>query len=228
MGREGLEAYSYLEVVPKPKCPRDARCNLLRLRRILNGRPSCWSRGAVSISTRVAIRPYSEDDFPLLERTLGDPRMMTYLGGPESAEKLHKRHTKFVALSEDSSAGCIFVITLGPEKVPAGTVGYWERDEDGQKAWETGWSVLPEFQGRGIATAATRRMADLVAGLGTRRYLYAFPSVDNGASNAICRKVGFALLRESSYEYPPNSGNIMNCNVWQLDLATVNQWSINK
>ena len=182
----------------------------------------------MSNSTHVAIRPYSEGDFSLLERTLGDPRMMTYLGGPESAEILQKRHMNFVALSKDSSAGCVFVITLGPEKVSAGTVGYRERDEDGQKAWETGWSVLPEFQGRGIATAATRLIADLVAGFGTRRYLYAFPSVDNNASNAICRKVGFTLLRESCYEYPPNSGIIMNCNVWQLDLAAVNQGSTNK
>src|SRR3989442_13884024 len=95
----------------------------------------------------VAIRPYSEGDLPLLERTLGAPRLMKHDGGPESLEKLRERHKKFVAMSQDSSAGCMFVITVGSEKVSAGTVGYWEKDWDGQKVWETGWFVLPEFQG---------------------------------------------------------------------------------
>jgi len=166
----------------------------------------------------VAIRPYSEGDLPLLGRTLGDPRMMTNLGGPESAEKLLERHKRFVAMSTDSSVGCVFVITVGLEKASAGTVGYWQRDWDGQKVWETGWSVLPEFQGQGIATAATRLIVGLLAKLRNRRYLFAFPSVNNHASNAICRRVGFTLLREADFEYPRGSGSFMRCNVWQLDV----------
>ena len=166
----------------------------------------------------VAIRPYSEGDLPLLERTLGDPRMTTHLGGPESAEKLRDRHKKFAAMSEDSSAGCIFVITIGSEKALTGTVGYWEKDWDGQKAWETGWSVLPEFQGQGIATAATTLLVEWVTKLRRHRYLLAFPSVDNHPSNAICRKLSFDLLGESKYEYPRSSGSFMHCNNWRLDL----------
>src|SRR6266550_1580850 len=166
----------------------------------------------------VAIRPYSEGDLPLLERALGDPRMTIHLGGPESAEKLRDRHKKFAAMSEDSSAGCIFVITTASEKALAGTVGYWEKEWDGQKVWETGWSVLPEFQGQGIATAATALVIRLVAKLRSYRYLMAFPSVRNDPSNAICRKLGFALLRESEFEYPPGSSSFLRCNIWRLDL----------
>jgi RimJ/RimL family protein N-acetyltransferase len=164
----------------------------------------------------VAIRPYSKDDLPLLERTLGDPRMTTHLGGPESAEKLRDRHKKFAAMSEDSSAGCVFVITIGSEKALTGTVGYWEKDWDGQKVWETGWSVLPEFQRQGIATAATALIVELLAKLRHHRYLMAFPSVDNQPSNAICRKLSFTLLGETVYEYP--KGSFMRCNNWRLDL----------
>src|SRR3989441_3273282 len=166
----------------------------------------------------VAIRPYSEGDLPLLERTLGDPRMTTHLGGPESGEKLRDRHKKFAAMSEDSSAGCVFVIIRGSEKALAGTVGYWERDWDGQNEWETGWSVLPEFQGQGIATAATTLVVERVSKLRSHRYLLAFPSVDNHPSNAICRKLNFALLGQTEYEYPRGSGSFMRCNNWRLDL----------
>jgi len=150
----------------------------------------------------VAVRPYSEGDLPLLERTLGDPRMMKHLGGPEGVEKLRERHKKFVAMSEDSSTGGMFTITVGPEKASAGTVGYWEKDWDGQKVWETGWFVLPEFQGEGVATAATALVVERVTKLRSHKYLLAFPSVDNHPSNAICRNFIFAIIGESESEYP--------------------------
>jgi RimJ/RimL family protein N-acetyltransferase len=48
------------------------------------------------------------------------------------------------------------------------------------------------------------------------RFLHAFPSVGNAPSNAICRKLGFTLLEECEFEYPP--GTFMQCNDWCLDL----------
>ena len=165
----------------------------------------------------VSLRPYAEGDMWVLERTLGDPSQMVHLNGPESPEALRKRHKLFLALSADPSAGCMFVITMGPKNAPVGNVGYWERDEDEQEGWETGWFVLPEFQGKGIATAATRLLVDHVAKL-SRRFLFAFPSVDNVQSNAICRKLGFTLTRESESEYPPKSGKLLRVNTWRLDL----------
>jgi RimJ/RimL family protein N-acetyltransferase len=81
--------------------------------------------------------------------------------------------------------------------------------------YETGWNVLPPFQGRGIAAAAAT-----VAAAGAERehrYIHAFPSVDNPASNAICHKLGFSLVAECDFEYPP--GSFMRCNDWRLDLT---------
>ncbi|HVH31866.1 MAG TPA: GNAT family N-acetyltransferase, partial [bacterium] len=48
------------------------------------------------------------------------------------------------------------------------------------------------------------------------QFLHAFPSVENGPSNAICRKLGFTLQEEADFEYPP--GHSMRCNDWRLDL----------
>jgi RimJ/RimL family protein N-acetyltransferase len=170
----------------------------------------------LSAYTDVSIRPYSEGDLWVLQRTLGDPSQMRYLGGPENEEKLRDRHKKFVALSADPSTGCMFVITVGSERTSAGTVGYWEKNWDGQKVWETGWNVLTEFQGLGIATAATRLVIEQLTRLRIHRYLFAYPSVDNDSSNAICRKLGFTLTGDRDFEYPP--GNVLHCNIWQLEL----------
>jgi RimJ/RimL family protein N-acetyltransferase len=57
-----------------------------------------------------------------------------------------------------------------------------------------GWNVLPPFQGRGIASRAVTMAAAQAAADGKHRYLHAYPSVDNPASNAVCRKAGFELL----------------------------------
>jgi RimJ/RimL family protein N-acetyltransferase len=51
---------------------------------------------------------------------------------------------------------------------------------------------------------------------GTYQFIHAFPSVENGPSNAICRKLGFTLQEEAEFEYPP--GHFMRCNDWRLDL----------
>lgn len=84
--------------------------------------------------------------------------------------------------------------------------------------YETGWLVLPAVQGRGVATSATALVIERARTEGKHRYLYAYPSVDNAPSNAICRRLGFTRTRVTEYEYPKDSGNILRCNDWRLDL----------
>ena len=81
-------------------------------------------------------------------------------------------------------------------------------------------AVLPEYQGQGIATAAARLVVESVTKLRIHRFIFAYPSVDNHPSNAICRKLGFKLIGDRDFEYPP--GNILHCNIWRLDLLKIN------
>lgn len=165
----------------------------------------------------VGLQPWSDGDLPLLERLRGDPEMNIHLGGPESPEKIRERHERY-RQSGISGKNPMFVIVVGPENISAGSIGYWGREWQGEKIWETGWSVLPEFQGRGIATKATAAVVERARAEGKHRFIHAFPSVDNGASNAICRKVGFTLQGEVDFEFPP--GHFMRCNDWRLELFT--------
>ena len=165
--------------------------------------------------TDVDVRRWSDGDFPLLERLMGDPTMTDHLGGPETREKIRERHERYCRIGE-SGAGGVFAIVVGPERVAAGWVGYWEKEWRGHHVWETGWSVLPEFQGRGVGTRATAAVVERARAEGKHQYIHAFPSVDNAPSNTICRKVGFALQEEVDFEYPP--GHFMRCNDWRLDL----------
>ena len=69
----------------------------------------------------------------------------------------------------------------------------------------------------GVALALTAAQAiELAKRDGSHRFMHAFPNVENGASNAICRKLGFELLEACEFEFP--KGHFMTCNDWRLDL----------
>ncbi|WP_336054473.1 GNAT family N-acetyltransferase [Streptomyces sp. CA2R101] len=162
---------------------------------------------------RVRIEPWTAADLPLLRRT-NAPEMTHHLGGPETEEQLLARHARYLDLRE---VGQMFRIVLDPEGMLVGSIGFWELNLRPEAAYETGWSVLPEFQGRGIAAAAAREVIAAARAEGCHRSLHAFPSVDHAASNAVCRKAGFDLVGECAFEYP--KGRMMRSNEWRLDLV---------
>jgi RimJ/RimL family protein N-acetyltransferase len=162
----------------------------------------------------VHLKPWSEDDLPLLEKLLGDAEMMQHLGGPETLEQIQKRHQRYLHLPETDH---MFTIHLADESEPVGSIGFWEKPWRDQLVYETGWSILPSHHGRGIATKAGAAVIERARQIRRYQYMHAFPSVDNAASNAICQKLGFTLIEACDFEYPP--GNLMRCNDWRLDLS---------
>ena len=112
----------------------------------------------------------------------------------------------------------MFRIVLGSASEVVGSIGYWEKNWRDQLVYETGWHILPAYQGRGLATKAGEAVIAQARLENRHRFLHAFPSMDNIPSNAICRKLGFVLMEACEFEYPP--GNFMICNDWRLDLFT--------
>lgn len=181
------------------------------------------------MSADVRIQPWGAGDRPLLDALLGDPAMTVHLGGPQTAAQLDERHARYLATAD---SGPVFRVDDAATGRPVGWTGYWERDHDGVPILETGWAVLPAHQGRGVATAATalaiaharaHRAAEAAAGPPRaggdppeRRHLHAFPAPANGASNGVCRRLGFTLL--GTVELPLLGGEATTLNDWRLDL----------
>ena len=144
---------------------------------------------------------------------MGDPRMTEYLGGPESQEKLRDRQHRYEHLEGGNRMFRIVDLASG---AGVGSVGFWTSEWDDVEVYEIGWSVVPEFQGRGIAGAATAQAIELARRDALHRFMHAYPHVDNGPSNAICRKLGFELLGAAEVEFP--KGHLMPANNGRLDL----------
>lgn len=157
----------------------------------------------------VRLEPWGEGGLPLLEQ-LNAPDMTEHVGGPESREKLVDRQARY----EVADSRQYVIVGSGGEHV--GWVGYWEQTWNGQEVWETGWAVLPAFQGRGAASAATGQMLEIARAERLRRFVHAYPMTVNAPSNAICRKLGFELLGEA--DFPARRGGTIRVNDWRFDL----------
>ena len=167
-----------------------------------------------------SLRPWDEGDQELEYRLTGDPAMRIFLGEPKSREQALKLHEDFLELNR-TRPGCMFVIEVGRDRVAAGSVGFWEKvwiddQPEWESVWETGWDVLPEFQGHGLASRATVEALTWARDRLPSRYAHAFPSVDNTPSNGVCRKAGFELCRVLDVTHPPHGP--VRSNHWRFEL----------
>jgi RimJ/RimL family protein N-acetyltransferase len=165
------------------------------------------------VSATVTLAPWGSGDLALLGRLMGDPRMTEYLGGPESPEKVRERQGRY---ERPKGSDRMFKIVDRASGGGIGSVGFWTKEWREEQIYEIGWMVVPEFQGRGIALAAVGQAIELAKLDDKRRFMHAFPNIDNAPSNAICRKLGFELLEACEFEFP--KGHLMCCNDWRLDL----------
>jgi RimJ/RimL family protein N-acetyltransferase len=152
---------------------------------------------------------YTATDLPLTEALETDPDVMRELGGPIAASALPAIHER--RLNDP------WWLKIVPEDAgPAvGTIGIWEKNLDRAIIHETGWMVLPAFQGRGIASEALTLLIELARVEPQFERIHAFPPVRNAPSNALCRKFDFALQGERDFSY---AGRTLRCNHWVLAL----------
>jgi RimJ/RimL family protein N-acetyltransferase len=167
------------------------------------------------MNSSVRLRPWTDSDLALL-RLINTSEMRRHVGGAETEEQLLTRHRRYLELPE-TGRGVMFAVLLDDE--PAGSIAYHARTWQGTTVYETGWNVLPPFQGRGVAVAAGAALVELLRAAPAHRHLHAFPSVGNAPSNALCRRLGFSLLGPCDFEYPAGSGHFLRSNDWRLDLT---------
>lgn len=157
------------------------------------------------------MRNVRDDDLDVYYRIYCDPVMMAHLGGARPREEIPGKLRRHVAATAGDEWWCSMIV---PDDTDPDTIaGMVTIDGDRGKA-EIGWAVLPEFQGRGVASAAVRLMVLRAAIDGRWGVLNAYPGVDNPASNGICRTLGFRLVGQAEATF---SGLTFHSNHWQID-----------
>ena len=161
----------------------------------------------------------SNDDLALFESLNCDPIMMAELGGPTPKERVPQILRNAVESVEDGTCWYYKIIPDDSNEA-AGTVCIWETTHEGENINEMGWTILPQFQGKGLGSKAVHVVLDKARAEKRWDVVHAFPSTTNIPSNGICKKMGFSKLEESDFEY---RGHALRCNHWQIDLRLEKQ-----
>ncbi len=161
------------------------------------------------------LRDVELGDIDLYVRMRCDPVMMAELGGPLPRDGIEAKVQRDVAaVASDREWITMIIPDEAQPGVAAGTVVLWSHLEDAEPISEIGWMVLPEFQGRGLATAAARLLLGRARDDGRWGLVHAFPGVSNGASNQICRALGCTLIGQRDVEF---AGRTLATNHWRID-----------
>ena len=158
------------------------------------------------------LRPITRKDLRVYERIYTDPRMWAELGGVVEQDMAAKLERDVASVEADRHWVLVIVTDDG---TAAGTVSLWDHEWEGETIDEIGWMVLPEHQGRGLASAGVAEALKRADEAARWRVLHAFPATTNAPSNALCRKHGFALRGETDVVY---AGRPLQCNHWALDV----------
>ena len=158
------------------------------------------------------LRDVELGDVEIYRRLRCDPVMMADLGGPQPVEAMAPK----VALDVEAAAAdeSWIKMILTDEGEVAGSVVLWSHEEDDEVVSEMGWMVLPEFQGRGVATWAAGALLAEARRDGRWGQVHAFPGTRNAASNGVCRTLGFRLLEEREVLF---AGRLLRTNHWVTD-----------
>ena len=144
------------------------------------------------MSATVTLEPWDSGDLSLLQRLMGDPRMTEHLGGPESPDKLRERQDRYEHLKGGDRMFKIVDVASG---AGVGSVGFWTKEWRDEQVYEVGWAVVPEFQGRGIAVAATAQAIELAKRDDMHRFMHAIPNIDKPkAATASGRRASIAAF----------------------------------
>ncbi|WP_431925541.1 GNAT family N-acetyltransferase [Micromonospora wenchangensis] len=101
------------------------------------------------------LRDVLATDVEAYRRMRCDPAMMAELGGPLPATHVARQVRRDARPAAD---GVALIKMIVVDDAVAGTVTLW-RGPDDEALTEIGWMVLPEFQGRGLASSTARSSA---------------------------------------------------------------------
>jgi RimJ/RimL family protein N-acetyltransferase len=164
------------------------------------------------------LRDVEPGDVGAYVRMRCDPVMMAELGGPLPREGMAAKVARDVQQAAADTAWIKMIIPDGSAPgVVAGSVALWSHEDSGTAMSEIGWMVLPEFQGRGIATTAVRMLLELAREQERWGLVHACPAITNVPSIGVCRSAGFRFVEEQETTF---ARRMFCTNHWVINPAT--------
>ncbi|QEV99348.1 GNAT family N-acetyltransferase [Microbacterium caowuchunii] len=145
-------------------------------------------------TARLRFRRMGPSDLDAMARLLGDPDVMHYYPAPKTREEA----AAWIAWNERNYSEHGYGLWIIETHTGAfiGDCGLTWQDVNGFHRLEVGYHVVPEWQGRGIATEAAAACRDLVAEELDVRELIAIIHPENRASERVATKIGMQRVED--------------------------------
>lgn len=161
-------------------------------------------------SNRLSFRLVHDDDFPHIFRLQSDPHFMRFIRPAETAEApVRERMAQWEKYaSENPGFGILTLETVDNQQFVGYAVFRHLHFQPGNDV-EVGYSIAPEFAGKGLATEATKSMMQYgLEVMGIRQFV-AYTNQLNLASNRVLEKCGFNCVGEEVV-------NDLDCFRWEI------------
>lgn len=151
----------------------------------------------IAETSRLRIREAVEGDARFVNELLNSPGFLRYIGdrGVRSDEDALAYIRKHYHGSYLLHGFGLNIVEMKTDSTPVGVCGLVKRDSLPEP--DLGFAFLPAFEGLGYGTeSASAVLADATVRLKIKRIL-AITTLDNQASMALLKKLGFSFLRET-------------------------------
>jgi RimJ/RimL family protein N-acetyltransferase len=148
-----------------------------------------YVRAAPELETeRLRFRMFRESDFPTYETWTSRMEIMRFLGGKTYDRIQAWRHLAYQIGHWQMLGHGYYAVEEKQSGALIGRVGF--TSHPGWPAFELGWTIIPEYQGRGYATEAARMLLRYaLESLGQKRVV-SLIHPDNAPSRRVAEKLG--------------------------------------
>lgn len=142
-------------------------------------------------TTRLSLRTLKEEDLPALIKLRSDPGVNTHLDrSPDVTDEGIRLFIEKLCENADKQEGEYWAITLKGNDQLIGTICLWNFLPEKKQA-ETGYELLPEFQGQGFMLEALEAVVDFGFVQLDLQTFEAWPKAANISSIKLLGKAGF-------------------------------------
>lgn len=153
---------------------------------------------------RLLLRPLTDADKPWAAAQCADPKVMTYLGGPQPRAASDERIDKMIRLQAERGHSFYAIIRKADDR-PLGLCGLKLFDAEGATLpgeLEVGWRIDSDVWGQGYAREAASAALDFAFGpLGGARVI-AITSPRNAASWGLMERLGMTRRPDLDFHDP--------------------------
>lgn len=145
---------------------------------------------------RIRFREMVSDDFELMRSLLGNRDVMRFYPHPKSDDEV-RRWIDWTLRSYAEHGYALWVLELKDTGAFIGDCGLTWQQVDGEPALEVGYRLLPEYQGKGLATEAAAACLNLAFDRLDAQHVVAIINPENAPSRRLAVRLGMILERET-------------------------------